>query len=149
MPKTMIAPPNKKPLIVSFGHFLWWVHIARTLLLLPPLLLPSPLRGLSFAQDHESWFLGATILVLGAGALIDVALRIWALSRWPRYVNYLTCASLLIVLEQYHESTFHLFLIVLSAMIPILFYDLLLPGIEVLKPHTPESPPQTKPPEQL
>ena len=140
--------PQKKPLMVSLGQFLWRVHIVRTLLLLPPLLLPSPLPGLSFAQNHENWFLGATVLVLGAGALIDAALRVWALRRWTRYVNYLTCASLLIVLEQYHQSSYHLVLIVLFAMVPILFYHMLLPGIEVLKTHTPENPPTTKPPEQ-
>ena len=148
MPKTTIETANKKPLIVAIGHFLCSVHIARALLLLPPLPLPSPLPGLSFAQNNESWFLGATALVLCAGALIDAAQRGWALRGRTRYVNYLTCASLLIVLEQYHESTYHLLLIVLCAIAPILVYHMLLPGIEVLKTHTPENPPPIKAPEK-
>ena len=96
------TPLDKSPML-STAAFIALTEASYTLLKAIASLLPSCLPSLARAENYQNWFVGATVLVLSVGALIN-----WRAftkrKALPLLLNYATCASLLVVFQQYHDG---------------------------------------------
>jgi FtsH-binding integral membrane protein len=122
---------------ISTASYFLLVEVAFSLIETITDYLPFSLPSLAAAKEYETWFLGATILVLGVGFLFDRAAKTkpWGLP--PLLLIYTITSSIILAFQQYNDSCHNIVLILGATGFVVLLPSTFGPWIKRLKSPTP------------
>ena len=133
----MSQAPQQMSFTTSTASYFLLVEVAFSLIQPVTNYLPFSLPSLAAAKEYETWFLGATLLVLGIGFIFDRAAKTkhWGLP--PLLLIYAITSSIILAFQQHNVSCHNIVLFLGATGFVVLLPSTFGPWLKSLKSPTP------------